>query len=177
MRTSKKNVIALSGFLLTALSFSSAFAQRPGSETDFTSLFSRSCQQTGWGNIWINSPGDISVNRRLYEYTSVLSPGPRDTPLQITCRVNNRGSRAPFGTLRLTIGQSSSRYISTRINLYLDGNRVASYTLTGEDMRTILVDVSNAEDFTIETMDTHPNINQLRYIRLYIIDDTLEPLY
>lgn len=164
--------VGIFGLMLVVATSSTVFAQRSGVETDFASLLSRSCEETGRGSLF-NSSGNVTVGRRLYEYTATISAWSSAYPYLLTCRVNTRGSRVPFGTLRLTIGHEDSSGDASEINFYLDGNLVDSYTLREGQTRSILFDVSNVEDFAIEATQVSGDNST----RIYIFDATLEPLY
>lgn len=170
MKFSKSCVCGALGFALLAISPLSASAQRPGSETNFASLFSRSCTQVGKRSSYaLNEQHveDVAVGRRFETSIARVHPGSNTEPFVLVCNINEQGSRAPFGTLRFEFAHEDSSNDVSNISFYLDGNRVGAYTVREGDKKSVLIDVSQAQDLAIEFSGD-------KY--LYIFDATLEPL-
>ncbi|MEM6449149.1 MAG: hypothetical protein AAF703_02435 [Cyanobacteria bacterium P01_D01_bin.105] len=169
-----KNVCASkSGLLLAALmlvlSAQGVSAQRPGVETNFASLFSRSCVKAPGRNSRVdtNHIEEVSVGRRFKRSVARIDPGSETNPFLMTCNVNLQDSPSPFGILTLDVGHEDSSGDVSTLNIYLDGNLSGSFTIREGDVRKILVDIADVQDVAIEAAGD-------RY--LYVFDATLHPL-
>jgi hypothetical protein len=120
-------------FTLATVGAQVAQAQRP------IPLVELQCVQRS--GIWRSEKRDISVGRQIY--TAVLNIDP-DTAL--TCRL-------PGGpaSLRLEFAiPDTSQAPPVRIDVYVDGNQVASRTGDRGQVNTMLVDISNGKRLAVE---------------------------
>jgi len=159
------------------LNASPSFAQRAGVETKVASLLSRTCKGSGSSGRWNNRDyREVTIGRRLYTTRASILAGRIGQPFQVVCKVNSKGNKKGFGTLRLTFGLAdNSANVPTQVRFYLNGNSTTSYTMRKGDLRTVLLDVSSAEDIAIEVEEAVTRYSIGSPI-IYIFEDVLEPL-
>jgi hypothetical protein len=162
-----KRVRWLSGLLSAGvLSFSLATvgaqvaqAQRPIHILDLQCLVTGGLRRTGSPGVGeidylYRRPTDISIGRQLY--TSIMSV----REASWTCKLP--GGRA---SLRLEYGVDDQSEISPpKIDVYVDGNQVASQVGKLGRINTMLVDVSNGKSLSLDiSCSTAKNCNQRSY--------------
>jgi len=113
-------------------------------------LFRQPCVNTGRGN-WGVEKEDVSVGRALYTSRLYLGPGDRSAAA-ITCRIQPNRAGVIFQTLKVSFGmrdndQGSS---STTVNVYLDGVRADSRTVSPGRQASVTLDVTNTSNVTLE---------------------------
>lgn len=126
-----------------------AQAQRPLHILDLQCIFT-----SGNTNFLRREPTDISIGRQLH--TSIM----KVQQLSVTCRLP--GGRA---SLRLEYGVSDQDQISPpKIEVYVDGNQVASQVGKPGRINTMLVDVSNGRSLALDiSCSTEKNCNNRYY--------------
>jgi len=157
----------LIGLVIVATETFPTFAQRAGVETKVASLLSRTCT----GNYVQKKIANVSIGRRLYPSRAYIDSGSASQPFLIVCKVNSKGSKKGFGTLRFTLGQQdNSTSVVLDVRFFLNGNLTSSYTFRSGELRTFLLDVSRVEDVAIEVY------NNGYSVPLYVLEDVLEPM-
>lgn len=141
-----------------------AQAQRP------MSLFSTQCVQRGY---WDNATRNISINRELFTQISEMRVWNQDSSL-VTCRIRPAGSAPKFKTLRLAFGIADDARLpdSLEVNVYLNGNKAESRTISRGDKALILLDVTQASSVAIEVLP--PTSGQYTIVSFF--QTILEPI-
>lgn len=102
-------------------------------------IFELNCV-TRWSGAYYTQSTDVSIARQIY--TSILKAG----PFGLTCRL-------PGGpaSLRIEYGVSDGgSQPPAKIDVYVDGNQVASQVGKAGQVNTMLVDVSNGKSLAID---------------------------
>ncbi|MCT7986087.1 hypothetical protein NG796_22680 [Laspinema sp. A4] len=124
-----------------------------------------------------NGPGrsqqetlDISIGRKVYRSYFFLGPGSRE--VSVTCRIGEESGQ--FESLLLEFGMRDNDRGSppNAVNIYLDGVRQESYTLTPGEQVSLSLNLTNVSHVAIETVCS----SQTRYCdRVYFFESTLLP--
>ena len=102
-------------------------------------IFELNCVKRGSSIYWTTSK-DVSIARQIY--TSILTA----SPFGLTCRLP--GGRA---SLRIEYGVSDQdSKPPAKIDVYVDGNQVASQVGKAGQVNSLLVDVSNGKSLAID---------------------------
>jgi hypothetical protein len=114
------------------------------------SLLKQPCVNTGRGN-WGVQEEDVSVSRALYTSRLYLGPGDRFAAA-ITCRIQPNRAGVIFQTLNLSFGMRDNDQgsPSTTVNVYLDGVRAESRTVSPGNLAAVTLDVTNTKNVTLE---------------------------
>ncbi len=146
-------------FTLATVGAQVAQAQRPIHILDLQCLITRGMRALGGPNSGglaelYRGPTDISIGRQLY--TSIMSVPEAGW----TCKLP--GGRA---SLRLEYGvDDQSEILPPKIDVYVDGNQVASQVGKPGRINTMLVDISNGKSLSLEiSCSTAKNCNRRRY--------------
>ena len=146
-------------FTLATVGAQVAQAQRPIHILDLQCLITRGLRALGGPNDGglaelYRGPTDISIGRQIY--TSIMSVPEAGW----NCKLP--GGRA---SLRLEYGVSDQSEISPpKIEVYVDGNQVASQVGKPGRINTMLVDISNGKSLSIDIFcSTEKNCNRRRY--------------
>jgi hypothetical protein len=115
------------------------------------SLLSLPCVNTGIGN-WARRKQDVSVGRAFY--TSELYMGAGDRPAALTCRLQPNRGKVIFQTLQLSFGMRDNDQGSpgTTVNVYLDGVRAQSRTVSPGQRAAVTLDVTTTENVSLEAI-------------------------
>lgn len=161
----KVAAVGAMGLTFAGLAAQIAQAQRP------ISLFSTQCVQRGyWDN---DETRNISINRELFTQTSEMRVWNRDSSL-VTCRIRPAGSAPKFKTLRLGFGIADDSQLpdSLEVNVYLDGSKAESRTVSRGDQAFILLDVTQASSVAIEVLPPTSG----KYTIVSFVQTILEPI-
>ncbi len=146
-------------FTLATVGAQVAQAQRPIHILDLQCLITRGMRALGGPNSGglaelYRGPTDISIGRQLY--TSIMSVPEAGW----TCKLP--GGRA---SLRLEYGvDDQSEILPPKIDVYVDGNQVASQVGKPGRINTMLVDVSNGKSLSLDiSCSTAKNCNRRSY--------------
>ncbi len=133
-------------------------------------LFDGQCVTTGPGRSHQETL-DISVGRKVYRSYFFLGPGSRE--VSVTCRILPEEGK--FESLLLEFGMRDNDRGSppNAVNIYLDGVREVSHTLSPGDQVSLSLNLTNVSHIAIETVCSTQN----RYCdRVYFFESTLLPL-
>lgn len=120
-------------FTLATVGAQVAQAQRP------IYVFELNCVKR-WGDNYLNQSRDVSIGREIYTSGMQIYTG------GWTCRLP--GGRA---SLRIEYGVSDQdKNPPAKIEVYVDGNQVASHTGKEGIVNTMMVDVSNGKSLAID---------------------------
>ncbi len=142
--------------------------QAPASLSRF--LLRQPCVSTGIGNVNRRAE-DVSVGRAVY--SSRLFMGPGNAFAAMTCRLRPNQADVTFQRLRLAFGMRDNDQGSpaATVNVYLNRNQQDSQTVSPGRAGTVTLDVSSADNVSIEVICT----NQARYCdRVYFWEANLE---
>lgn len=116
------------------------------------------CVNTGVGN-WARQTQDVSVGKAVY--TSRLYMGPGNRAAALTCQLQPNEGGVFFQNLQLDFGMRDNYQDSpgAEVNVYLDGVKSGSATVTPGQAASISLDVASAKNVTVETVC----FNQSRY--------------
>lgn len=161
------------GMLSVAIASSSKLAIQ-ARELSPAYLFDTQCVSNGPGRVQEETL-DIAVGRKVYRSYLFLGPGSREA--SITCRIapeNPEDSPGNFQSLLLDFGMRDNDRGSPPnvVNIYLDGERMASERVSPGEKMALSIDVANANNVAIETVCS----SQARYCdRVYFFEATLSP--
>ncbi|WP_071593250.1 NPCBM/NEW2 domain-containing protein [Kamptonema formosum] len=125
--------------MLGTLAAQVAQAQRPIPLSELKCLQAKITPGYNWS--YRAESEDISVGREFYTSIAWIRQGST-----LTCRLP--GGRASF---RLELGiPDASKSSPLRIDVYLDGNKVASRTVDQGKAHTILLDITNGKSLAVE---------------------------
>ncbi|MBD1933067.1 MULTISPECIES: hypothetical protein [Cyanophyceae] len=116
-------------------------------------LLSNTCVETS--GRWGTSREEISVGKELFTSVMYMTSGyygGDGQPSSMTCRIRPAGSASKFKTLRLAFGiADNARKGQVTVSVHLDGNQVASRTISSGEKELLLIDVSKASSLAVET--------------------------
>lgn len=133
-------------------------------------LLKRPCVNTGIGN-WDRRTENVSVGKAVY--TSRLFMGSGNRSASMTCKLQPNEPNVTFQQLNLAFGMRDNDQGSppVNVNIYLDGQRVESRTVSPGQGEMVRLDVSFRSNVAIETSCS----NQSKYCdRVYFWDADLE---
>lgn len=115
------------------------------------SLVRTSCVGSGPGR-WRRDREDVAIGRAVH--TSVMNLSPSNGLAAVTCRIRPEDSSPKFQTLQLEFGMLDSDVSSpaNTVSIYLDGQPVATRTVGPGQAASLLFNVSNVSNVSIETM-------------------------
>ena len=134
---SKLLVGGILSLALGALGIQAAQAQRPFFLMD-TACVNR-------GGSWGKNEQDISVGREVYTTVMYMNAG-----AAFTCRLPT--VRSASLQLEFGISDNDNDKPPITVNVYLDGNQVASRTVSPGQRATLLVDISNRRSLALEAV-------------------------
>ncbi|WP_156823808.1 hypothetical protein [Oscillatoria acuminata] len=132
-------------------------------------LFETQCVTNGPGRSQEETL-DISIGRKVYRSYFFLGPGSRE--VSVTCRIGEQEGQ--FESLLLEFGMRDNDRGSPPnvVNIYLDGVREVSQTLSAGEQVALTLNLSNVSHIAIETICSSQN----RYCdRVYFFESTLLP--
>ncbi|HEY9600316.1 MAG TPA: hypothetical protein V6C85_01810 [Allocoleopsis sp.] len=114
------------------------------------SLLRQPCVNTGRGN-WGIEEEDVSVGKALYTSRLYLGPGDRSAAA-ITCKIQPNRAGVIFQTLNLAFGMRDNDQgsPSATVNVYLDGVKAESRTVSPGSLAAVTLDVTNTKNVTLE---------------------------
>lgn len=129
------------------------------------------CVSTGPG-IWRTDRAYVSVNRAVFRSLFHLAPANRS--VEMTCRITPEEEAPRFQTLQLAFGMSDRdrNTPANTVNIYLDGQRIDSRTVSAGERVNASLDVSQARNVTLEAVCS----SQVAYCgRVYVFQAALTP--
>lgn len=133
-------------------------------------LLRAKCVNSGVGSALENTQ-DVSIGRAVYKSRFYLGPGNRSA--SITCRITPNATQTDFQNLQLDFGmRDNDTSPPVTVNVYLDGKPVASRTVAPTRRETLLLNISDVRNVSIETVCS----SQSEYCeRVYFLNASLEP--
>ncbi len=115
------------------------------------SLLRTTCVGSGPGR-WRPDTENVAIGRSVYKSLMKLSPS--NGSAAVTCRIRPEDSEPRFQTLQLEFGMLDSDTTSppNTVNIYLDGRQVATRTVTAAQTASLLFNVGNVSNVSIETI-------------------------
>ncbi len=132
------------------------------------------CVSSGPGR-WRPDKSEVAIGRAVYK--NVLHMGPGNTYVAMTCKIMPDGYETYFQTLNLEYGMQDNDRGSpgNTINIYLDGQRKDSRTVTPGQKESVSLDVTNVKNVAIETICSDQP-NRWQYCgRVYFFKAALVP--
>lgn len=115
------------------------------------SLLRAKCVNSGLGSAR-QYDRNISIGKAVYTSRFYIGSGSRSASM--TCRIRRSDDLPLFQTLNLGFGMRDNDTSSPPVivNVYLDGQQVESRTVAPKQQESVLLDVSNATNVSIETV-------------------------
>lgn len=116
-----------------------------------------------WGSrSWRNVSEDISINRQVF--TSTFYIVARKQPGGFACKINSGNFSSKFKSLKLEFGIPDGKPMPTTVNVYSDGNQVATKTISGGEKGTLIVDVSKTRSIAFEVISEEDDKSVIYFI-------------
>lgn len=134
------------------------------------SLEQTKCVGSGPGR-WRADSVDVAIGKAVHE--SVMNLSPSNGSATVTCRIRPENSQPRFQTLQLDFGMEDRDSASPPniVNIYLDGQQVASRRIGPSQAASFLFNVSSISNVSIETICA----SKLEYCsRVYFYKASLE---
>lgn len=114
-------------------------------------LLRRPCVNAGIGN-WDRRTEEVSVGKAVYKSRLFMGPGNRSASL--TCRLQPNDAGVIFQRLNLSFGMRDNDRGSpaVSVNVYLDGQRVQSRTVSPGQQASVSLDVTPTSNVAIEAI-------------------------
>lgn len=138
------------GITMLSLTLAALSSQIVEGRNRTVSLEETQCVGSGPGR-WRADSIDVAIGRAVHK--SVMNLSPSNGSATVTCRIRSENSEPRFQTLQLEFGMEDRDTASPPniVNIYLDGQQVASRRIGPSQAASFLFNVSNISNVSIET--------------------------
>lgn len=158
------------GFAMLSLTLAALSGQVVQGKNRIVSLEETKCVGSGPGR-WRADSIDVAIGKAVHE--SVMNLSPSNGSATVTCRIRPEDSEPRFQTLQLEFGMEDRDTASPPniVNIYLDGQQVATRRIGPSQTASFLFNVSSISNVSIETICA----SKLEYCsRVYFYKASLE---